>query len=122
MRVAVAAGAAATCSLLYPAFAMAGAFAIMGDNAAAEATRVGGAVLIIILFCLLPHVVRRNFPGLMVAFAAFCVGVFMIATPNKAIGVAENINATVTKGIPSSAGGAGGASTTGGAPARNAGP
>lgn len=115
-RAVIAVGAAAAGSLLYPALAMAGAFAIMGENLADEATQVGGAVLIIALFFLLPDVFRRNFPAIVVAFLAFCVGVFMIATPNKAIGVAKNINSTVTSGIQS------GSDATGGAPSRNAGP
>jgi uncharacterized membrane protein YgcG len=100
--------AAIAAPLLFPMTAMAGAFAIMGDNIAEEATRVGGAVLIVALLFFLPDIIRRNFPAILMGFLAFCVGVMMVATPQKAIGLAQSIDNTVTKGINTGGSGGGG--------------
>lgn len=107
-------GAAAAIAgiLLFPHPATAGAFAIMGENLADEATRVGGFILIIALLFFLPDIARRNFAGLLIGFLAFCLGVFMIATPERAIGLAKSVNNTVTQGVPG--GGSGGAGGGGG--------
>jgi hypothetical protein len=109
--------------LLFPMTAMAGAFAIMGDNIAEEATRVGGAVLIVALLFFLPDIIRRNFPAILMGFLAFCVGVMMVATPHKAIGLAQSIDNTVTKGINTDGSGGGGTTgKSGGSSAGTAGP
>jgi hypothetical protein len=114
--------AALAAPLLFPMTAMAGAFAIMGDNIAEEATRVGGAVLIVALLFFLPDIIRRNFPAILMGFLAFCVGVMMVATPHKAIGLAQSIDNTVTKGINTDGSGGGGTGKSGGSSAGTAGP
>lgn len=107
-------GAAVLGVLLFPPAAMAGAFAVMGENLADEATRVGGFLLIIALLFFLPDILRRNFPGLLIGFLAFCLGVFMIVTPNRAIGLAKSINNTVTQGVPGAGSGGGSSGGSGG--------
>lgn len=80
-------------------------------------------MLIVALLFFLPDIIRRNFPAILMGFLAFCVGVMMVATPHKAIGLAQSIDNTVTKGI--NTGGSGGGGTTGksgGSSAGTAGP
>jgi uncharacterized membrane protein YgcG len=93
-------------------------------NIAEEATRVGGAVLIVALLFFLPDIIRRNFPAILLGFLAFCVGVMMVATPHKAIGLAQSIDNTVTKGINTGGSGGGGAGggNSGGSSAGTGGP
>lgn len=125
----IAAGATITCSLLYPPLALAAdSLSIMGENFADMIVRGAGAILVVFLVILLRHVPGRNFAGLLVGFLAFCVGVFAVLTPGKAVGLASSINDTITKGIPSKSGytpsgSSGGSSASGGAPSHsNTGP